>query len=62
MSGEENPNLLDARQNIPMASPKSDYFDPPSEDESAHAASEGNGDLEKDYDFGSASSNRESGK
>jgi len=57
--------LLEATKNCdngPMASPKSDYF-ATSDEESSHTRNGDvtNGELEKDYDFGSASSNRESG-
>lgn len=58
-------NLLDPNRNNDngaIASPKSDYF-ATSDEENTHGRNSDttNGDLEKDYDFGSASSNRESG-
>jgi len=61
---DDTSQLLDAvaKNAGQMASPKSDYFAPSDEEGSGTTrTSETNGELEKDYDFGSASSNRESG-
>jgi len=55
---DDNSHLLDAlsKNTGQMASPKSDYF-APSDEEGSGTTRTSNGELEKDYDFGSASSN-----
>jgi len=50
---DDNSHLKNSTQ---MASPKSDYF-APSDEEGSSTTRASNGELEKDYDFGSASSN-----